>query len=181
MRLRRYCLPLPLVWVLLAPIPALCAPRVGEPAPAFLGMGVDGHKVTLADFGGKVVVISFWATWCSPCRKELPILEGIQKAGKGQIQVIAINTESRDVFRKAAALLKELTLTLTNDEGRRGFDAYGVKGIPHLVVIGKDGRIISVRQGYDPGELEDLAAEVTAALQSSPLRDTPSQSTDAAH
>ena len=52
-------------------------------------MGVDGHKVTLADFGGKVVVISFWATWCSPCRKELPILEGIQKAGKGQIQVSA--------------------------------------------------------------------------------------------
>ena len=70
-------------------------PGVGETAPSFIGYGLDGKKVLLDSFAGKVVVISFWATWCPPCRMELPVLERIQIAGKGQIQVVAINTESR--------------------------------------------------------------------------------------
>jgi thiol-disulfide isomerase/thioredoxin len=140
-------------------------PQVGEAAPLFLGNEIDGKKVSLDSYAGKVVVISFWATWCPPCRAELPILESIQKIGKGSVQVVAINTESRDVFRRAAKLMKDFTIQLTNDEYHASFSAYGVKGIPHFVVIGKDMRIISVREGYGPDELDDVAAELNAALQ----------------
>jgi len=140
-------------------------PGVGETAPPFIGYGLDGKKVSLETFAGKVVVISFWATWCPPCRMELPVLERIQIAGKGQIQVVAINTEDRDVFRHAAKILKDLTMKLTNDESDRAFNAYGVKGLPHLIVIGKDLRIISVREGYGPEELDAVAAELNAALR----------------
>jgi thiol-disulfide isomerase/thioredoxin len=140
-------------------------PKVGESAPRFLGIGIDGKKVSLETYSGKVIVVSFWATWCAPCRAELPILEGIQKAAKGGVQVVGINIESSDVFRRATKLMKVFTIQLTSDENHQGFNAYGVKGIPHLVVIGKDMRIISVREGYNPSELDDVAAELNAALR----------------
>lgn len=154
-------------------------PAVGDAAPTFVGYGTDFRKVSLESFRGKVVVVSFWATWCPPCRQELPILANIQKAGQGQIQVIAINTESRDVFRQVAKLLKDSPIRLTNDEDRRSFESYGAKGLPHLVVIGRDLKIISVREGYGPSELDDVAAELTFALragradQAAPVPDAP--------
>jgi thiol-disulfide isomerase/thioredoxin len=140
------------------------APVVGDVAPGFLGKTLDGKPVSLGSYSGKVVVVSFWATWCPPCRAELPILANIQKLGNGSIQVIAINIESRDVFRKAAKILAEYPLLLTNDVNSRGFVSYGARGLPHLVVIGKDGRIISVREGYGEGEIPDLADELNKAL-----------------
>ncbi|MFM2288456.1 MAG: hypothetical protein RL684_1599 [Pseudomonadota bacterium] len=157
---------------------ALCAahvPAVGEAAPTFIGYGRDFKKVSLESYRGKVVVISFWATWCPPCRQELPILANIQKAGQGQIQVIAINTESRDTFRSVAKLLKDYPIQLTNDEDHRSFEAYGAKGLPHLVVIGRDLRIISVREGYGPDELDDVAAELTAALRAGRPEEAPAK------
>jgi thiol-disulfide isomerase/thioredoxin len=141
------------------------APVVGDVAPSFVGFGPNGKKVLLDSFAGKVIVISFWATWCPPCRHELPVLANIQKAGQGHIQVIAINTESRETFLSASRLLKEFPIQWTSDEDRRSYDAYGVKGLPHLVVIGKDLRIVSIREGYGPGELDALAAELNAALR----------------
>jgi thiol-disulfide isomerase/thioredoxin len=140
-------------------------PAVGDVAPVYLGNGIDGKKVSLEDYKGKVVVISFWATWCSPCRQELPVLERIQIAGKGQIQVVAINIESRDIFHSATKILKDATMKLTNNSNQRGYADYGVKGIPHFVVIGKDMRIVSIREGYGPGELDAVAAELNAALR----------------
>ncbi len=150
------------------------APVVGETAPSFVGYGLDGKKVSLETYAGKVVVISFWATWCPPCRMELPILEHIQTAGKGQIHVIAINTESRDIFRSAAKILKDLKIELTSDESERAANAYGVKGLPHLVVVGKDMRIVSIREGYDSSELDDVAAELNVALRAGLAQDTAS-------
>ena len=159
------CAAFALALLLASTADAAHVPAVGETAPSFIGYGLDGKKVSLETYTGKVIVISFWATWCPPCRMELPVLERIQIAGKGQIQVVAINTESRDVFRGAAKILKDLTIKLTSDESEKAFNAYGVKGLPHLLVIGKDMRIVSVREGYGPGELDDVAAELNAALR----------------
>jgi thiol-disulfide isomerase/thioredoxin len=173
-RSRRRRIPLLMVLASVAFTLALSAalaahvPGVGDVAPSFLGRTLDGHTISLGSYSGKVVVISFWATWCPPCRAELPILDNIQKAGKGYIQVIAINTESRDVFRRAAKILAGYQLLLTNDVDNRGFKSYGGVGLPHLVVIGKDGRIVSVRSGYGSGEIPDLADELNRALAGPP-------------
>jgi thiol-disulfide isomerase/thioredoxin len=109
------------------------------------------------------VVISFWATWCPYCLKELPILNGIQVAGKGRIQVIAINTEERDVFRKVAKALKTLDVQLTYDPDEEAREAYGVNGIPHLVVIGRDGKIVSTFRGYDESMLPTIVDAINYA------------------
>lgn len=150
----------------LAPL-AVAAKRIpgeGDIAPDFLGRGVDGRVVKVSTYLGKVVVLSFWASWCPPCRKELPVLGNIQKVGKGEIQVIAVNIESDGVFHSAAKILLPLNLLLANDTGERAFGSYGAKGIPHLVLIGRDGRIVKVWTGYGEGELPELAADLNAAL-----------------
>ena len=137
----------------------------GDTPPDIVGRTLAADPVTVSEHAGKVVVVSFWATWCAYCLKELPILEGLQKvAGKDNIQVIAVNTETSDVFRKVARQLSSLTMKLAYDPGKRGADAYGVSGIPHLVIIGRDGKIIEVYRGYGESTLDAIVVDINAAL-----------------
>ncbi len=153
------------VWLLFSGTLCQAAVKVGEAAPdVTLGVTSAGDPTRAADYAGKVVVISFWATWCSPCREELPILEGLQREGKGNIQVIAVNIESREVFRKAAKLLGDLQLLLANDRNDRSQSAYGVKAIPHMVIIGRDGRVLGIHKGYGESSLGGIVAEINRAL-----------------
>lgn len=141
------------------------APGAGAKAPDVLGKTLDGTTVKVGDYAGKVVVVSFWATWCAYCLKELPILEGVQKlGGAAQVQVIAVNTEERDVFRKVANHLKMMTLKLAYDPDETGASAYGVKGIPHLVIIDRDGTIVQVYRGYSESSLDGIIASINLAI-----------------
>jgi thiol-disulfide isomerase/thioredoxin len=156
-----------IAWVILAVASTRCLadPATGENAPdVVLGTSATGAPVKAADYSGKVVVVSFWASWCGPCRKELPILEGLQRNGKGSIQVVAVNIESHDVFRKAVKLLSEAQVLLANDPNSRSQRAYGVKAIPHMVIIGRDGRIREVHKGYGEDSLPGIVDEINAAL-----------------
>src|SRR6267154_437997 len=105
----------------------------GDTPPPSLGTNLAGDDVDTGRYAGKVLVVTFWASWCAPCRKELPMLEGIQQAaGKDNVQVVAINIEDREIYRKLARRLGSLTLRLNHDAGKRSSEAYGVHGIPHL-------------------------------------------------
>jgi thiol-disulfide isomerase/thioredoxin len=153
-------------WILIiASNTCFAAAQVGETAPDIvLGTTLSGKPAKASDYAGKVVVISFWASWCSPCRKELPILEGLQVTGKGSIQVVAVNIESREVFQKAAKVLGELHLMLANDRDDRSQHAYAVKAIPQMVIIGKDGRILDIHKGYGENSLNGIVEEINRAL-----------------
>jgi thiol-disulfide isomerase/thioredoxin len=153
------------VSLLLFTTSCFAAAKVGDAAPdVVLGVTSSGETAKVADYAGKVVVVSFWASWCTPCRQELPILEGLQIQGKGNIQVVAVNIESREVFKKASKLLGDLHLMLANDRSDRSQSAYGVKTIPHMVIIGRDGRILHIHKGYGEGSLSDIVTEINGAL-----------------
>ncbi len=135
------------------------------PSSDYIGQTLDGKKVLLSEHAGKVVVVSFWATWCPYCLKELPILNGMQKlAGKEQMHVVAINTEERAVFRKVVRALDKLDLSFAYDPDDRAQKAYKVNGIPHMMIIGRDGKILQVHRGYDDSMLDQIVAEINAAL-----------------
>ena len=123
-----------------------------------------GDAIDTTHFAGKVLVVTFWASWCGPCKAELPVLEGLQNAAKGNVQVVAVNIEPRETFRAVSRALSSLNLTLTNDPNKWYSTAYGVNGNPHMVIIGKDGKILHVHRGYNEKQLDEFAAEINAML-----------------
>jgi peroxiredoxin len=149
----------------LAHLPAIARPRVGDKAPEFAGRTYEGQAIALSAYTGKVVVLSFWATWCVPCRKELPILEGIQQtAGKERIQVIAVNIESLDTYKRVARLMTSLHMLVASDAAEEAQKAYGVTGIPHMVIIGKTGMIVRVHRGYNEEGVDEVVKDLNQAL-----------------
>jgi len=140
--------------------------KVGDLPPDSLGRTISGERVKLGDYRGKVVIVTFWATWCSPCRKELPILAGIQKqVTRDQLVVFAVNwKENRDQFREIVRRLKDVGLNLVSDSDGYFGGQFGVKGIPHLVIVGRDGRIAAIHVGYGESEIPVLVEEINKLL-----------------
>jgi len=138
--------------------------KVGDRVPNDLGRDPAGQRIHLNDYRGKLIIVSFWASWCGPCRKELPVLANIQKQGtRDKIAIFAVNwRESRDQFQKIKHVLKDIDLTLVSDESGFFGSQYGVDGIPHMVIIGRDGRIAAVHVGYGESEIPILVNEINS-------------------
>lgn len=141
-------------------------PQIGDLPFDTLGKNKNGEIVNLSDHKGKVVIVTFWATWCHYCMKEIPVLEGIQKqVSTEKLQVIAVShNESRDVFKSIIAAMPDVQTLLVFDKGLSG-RKFGVEGIPHMVIIGKDGKIAAVHVGYAESELPSLVAEINKMLR----------------
>jgi peroxiredoxin len=156
--------------VLAFPVYAKQPLQVGDIPPENLGRASTGGKVKLGDYRGKIVIISFWASWCPSCRRELPVLAAIQKnATRDKLVVFAINwKESEERYRAIIRTLKDVDLTLLSDESGYLGGEYGVKAIPHMMIIGRDGRIAAVHIGYGESEIPILVKEINGLwIQSS--------------
>ena len=146
------------------------SPLLGKPAPELDLNLLDGGKVTLAKHKGKeVVLLDFWATWCGPCRKSLPLLAEVAAQYKDKGLVFYAVNQREDADKIKDFLGKQnFKLTVALDrEGKTG-EAYGVEGIPQTVLVGKDGSVQAVHIGYDPAmkaalgkQIEDLLAGKT--------------------
>ncbi len=139
---------------------------IGEAPPDYLGTSTDGEKIRLSENTGKLQIVSFWATWCAPCRKELPVLNAIQKqVGADRMRVVAVNLEEpRAQFRRAMRAYKDFELTFVHD--KKGITArrYGVKGIPFLVIIDVDGTVAYTHKGYGEATLPIIVDEINDLL-----------------
>lgn len=147
--------------------------KVGEAPPDDLSRDASGHRVRLSDYRGKVVILSFFASWCPPCRKEVPILAGIQRQAMNDIKVFSIDyQEDRARFRAVVKVLKDTPLTLISDPyGSLGY-RYGVNSLPHMIIIGRDGRVVAVHKGYSEQELKPLVNEINTLLAARPAAHT---------
>jgi thiol-disulfide isomerase/thioredoxin len=131
---------------------------IGDVPPDSLGRTPDGDEVRVTDQHGKVVVVTFWASWCGYCRRELPVLAGLQEAaGKDQMTVVAVNyRDDRKVYRALVRALKDVQLTMTHDVTGAIGKAYGVDGIPRLLMIDREGKVAYVSVGYDTDSLDQI-------------------------
>lgn len=146
--------------------PAQAQVLPGSLAPDLLGKTYGGEDLLVSTYHGKVVVASFWASWCGPCKRELPMMEGLQKViGPDRVKVVAISIEGQKEFELIGKAAQALSLTFVHDTKGDIAKAYGVKGIPHLVVIGKDGRLLKKFVGYSEEQVEGVIAQVEAALR----------------
>lgn len=136
-------------------------PKVGQPAPNFEMTLVDGSKVSLADLRGQVVVINFWATWCVPCRTELPTLDAFYEARKSAgLRVFAVTTEdSLPLYQ-----LKKLFAAMRIPAVKRLRGPYASLGaVPTNFVIDRQGRVRYAKAGAF--DLDDLNKEVIPLLR----------------
>lgn len=124
----------------------------GKAAPAFSLEAVDnGEMVALQQHRGEVVLLDFWATWCPPCKEQMPVLQNLHEdpALEG-VKVLSINTDARSPDRRAKVtrFLRQNSYTFQTllDTGQAQSN-YGVQSIPTLVVIGPDGKIQYARSG----------------------------------
>lgn len=139
--------------------------EIGQVPPDYIGKTMDGTKLNVSDFAGKVVVVTFWATWCAPCRAELPVLEAIQRQVPNEVKVVAVNyKEDRRIFRKAVKSLDGYELTFTRDSGSIS-RKYKVKGIPNMFIIDRNGTIANIHVGYGEGMIPRLADELNALIR----------------
>jgi peroxiredoxin len=133
------------------------APALGLPpaaasgvAPAFTLTDLNGKNVSLADFKGKVVILDFWATWCPPCRKEIPDFVTMQKEyGARGVQVVGV---ALDELPKVQAFVQENGM---NYPVLMGTDAVvarygGIEGIPTTFIIDRKGKIVERFEGFRP-------------------------------
>lgn len=151
----------------------------GATPPDDLGTTLAGQQVSTSALRGKVVVISFWATWCGYCMQELPILGGLQATATQRglpLQVVEINfQEDHRTFVRASHLLvpKLPGLLLTWDRTGALARSFGLGGaLPAMVMLDRDGTIADVEVGYDAGMLDSLVAMINK-LMNEPAPPTP--------
>ncbi len=123
-----------------------------KPAPDFTLPTLDGRTISLADYRGKKVVLSFWASWCGPCRLELPVLrsfyEKTHKPG-ADYDLLAISLDEDRGAAEAAMNVLKLPFPVLLDTGQTTPGAYGVYGIPTLFVIDERGRVAYSSAGFN--------------------------------
>ncbi|MEH6422449.1 TlpA family protein disulfide reductase [Pseudomonas sp. CGJS7] len=150
---------------------AIAAPKPGETPPDFLGLDRAGKPVKVSDHRGKLVVVSFWASWCAPCLRELPLLSALQTGvGREHLQVIAINlNEPKRDFEQFVRLNPKLDLTYIHDPGTAA-RYYAVKTVPNLFVIDQRGVVAKVHRGYSAQMVEQFAKEIAELLPPEALK-----------
>lgn len=138
---------------------------VGTDAPLqFTLKDMNGVDVKLASFKGKVILVNFWATWCGPCRVEIPYLVELQNEYKDDLVILGISVDDPAEKMKPYATSMQINYPLLVGLGRDDVqDAYGpLWGIPVSVFVGRDGKIAKKHSGI--ASKEQIEREIKAAL-----------------
>ena len=151
---------------------ALAAPafgaEAGDRAIDFTLKDMKGQSVKLSSLRGKVVVLDFWASWCVPCKKELPALDGLAKryaAEKKDVVIVAVNIDKDRAKAQKFLANAKVSLRCALDPDGGVASRYDLPTMPTSFVIDKKGIIRHVHAGYSPGDENRLAKEIEALLK----------------
>lgn len=134
--------------------PAGVTPAAAEAAPDFSLATLDGGAITLAELRGRWVLVNFWATWCAPCRAEMPYLAELAETQGDTLTVLAVNMREQPAVVAAfvAELGIDLPILLNPDDAT--LLAYGVRGLPLSILITPNGTVARRILGpVQPGDL----------------------------
>lgn len=138
----------------------------GKPAPDFALKSTTGENLRLSEFRGDVVMVNFWATWCGPCRQEMPILDELydryQKVG---FRLIGVNID--DDPRRAIEMLESLGVSfpVVFDDRKEVSEQYQVQAMPVTLLIDRNGIVRYTHFGYKPGYEDYYLDEVRTLLR----------------
>ncbi len=146
--------------MLAAPLPGQEESLVGRKAPDFsLPTMEGGGKMALKDYRGRVVVLDFWASWCTPSRKSLPRLSSLEE----QFPELKILTVSLDDERDSARIFLrqlEVDLTVLHDPEKQLMESYQLTAMPTMMLIDRRGVVRWIQSGYRTGEVDSLVQQI---------------------
>jgi len=123
------------------------------PAPQFSLASRDGKDVSLTQYHGQVVMINFWASWCGPCRQEMPLLESIyKKYNKLGFTLLGVNVEPDPKAAEEWLKATPVSFPILFDKDSKVSKLYDVAGMPSTVIIDRAGKVRVLHRGYKPGD-----------------------------
>jgi peroxiredoxin len=138
----------------------------GRPAPDFALKSSTGENMRLSEYRGDVVMINFWATWCGPCRQEMPLLDELynryQRVG---FNLLGVNID--DDSSRAMQMVSELGVNfpVLFDARKEVSKLYNVDAMPVTVLVDREGNVRHVHNGYKPGYEEKYLDEIRSLLR----------------
>lgn len=137
-------------WLLLAVPETSRFPEPGKPMPDFAYPSLSGDTVRLSEQRGRVVLVNIWATWCPPCRKEMPSMQRLYEAYRDSgFTVLAISIDADTIPVRPFVEELELTFPILLDPAISIQDLYGTTGVPESFVVDSRGRLVLRRLGAD--------------------------------
>jgi len=135
------------------------------PAPGFTLQSSDGKPVSLAQFKGDVVMINFWASWCGPCRQEMPLLNDIYKQYEAMgFTLLGVNVEPHASAANAWLKKTPVSYPILYDPNSQVSQLYQVQAMPTTVIIDRKGIVRFVHSGYLPGDENQYMNSIRALI-----------------
>lgn len=138
----------------------------GKPAPDFALKSSTGQNLRLSEYRGDVVMINFWATWCGPCRQEMPLLDELySRYERVGFSLLGVNID--DDPGRAMDMIAELGVSfpVLFDAGKDVSKLYQVDAMPVTVIVDREGTVRHVHQGYKPGYEQKYLDQVRSLLR----------------
>ncbi len=139
---------------------------IGQKAPDFALKSSTGENLRLSEYRGEVVMLNFWATWCGPCRQEMPLLDDLyNRYERVGFKLLGVNID--DNSQRAIDMMRELGVDfpILFDATKDVSKLYDVNAMPVTVILDREGNVRYVHKGYKPGYEEKYLNEVRALLR----------------
>jgi peroxiredoxin len=147
-------------------LPALAGSSPAAPAPAFTLASRAGQDVSLAQYKGQVVMLNFWASWCGPCRQEMPLLESIyKKYNKMGFTLLGVNVEPDSNAANEWLKATPVSFPILYDRDSKVSKLYDVAGMPSTVIIDRSGKLRVLHRGYKPGDENEYLDSIRTLIR----------------
>jgi thiol-disulfide isomerase/thioredoxin len=140
--------------------------KEGTKSIDFTLLGLDGKKIALSSFKGKLVFLNFWATWCPPCRAEMPAMERLYQKLKGKgLEILAVDLQEELKSVQNFVKQNKLSFTVVLDKDGRMGATYGARSIPTSYIIGRNGDVLGGTIGGKEWDSPEMIAFFTRLLE----------------
>jgi peroxiredoxin len=140
--------------------------QTGAPAPTFQLNSNAGKPVALADLKGQIVLLNFWASWCGPCRQEMPILEQLNRQyhAKG-VTLLGVNVEPDSAAAIDWLKATPVTFPILFDTDSKVSKLYEVEGMPNTVIVDRKGMVRYIHRGYNAGAENEYLNQIRSLIR----------------